>query len=150
MTISEVARAAGVSPKAIRVWEAKGLIPTAPRTEAGYRTFAESDLARLQFIRQSKAIGLTLDEIRNVIVLRDAGTSPCARVLEAIDAHLRTIERSIAELVQLQQTLIKAKSAGGTTCPGRDRTEFCQIIETMGRDARSSALGLELEISASS
>ena len=50
MTVGEAAKAVGVSPKAIRVWESRGLIPQIQRTATGYRTFTETDLASLRFI----------------------------------------------------------------------------------------------------
>ena len=84
MTIS----AAGVSPKAIRLCEARGLIPPMSRTESGYRIFNESDLDLLRFIRQAQRLGLTLREISEIIRLRDEGAPPCERVAQMIDAHL--------------------------------------------------------------
>lgn len=54
MTVGTAAKAAGVSAKAVRLWEAKGLLPPAERTQAGYRLFSNNDVAVLQFIRQAK------------------------------------------------------------------------------------------------
>ncbi len=91
ITVGEAARVIGVSAKAIRLWEAKGLIPAAKRTTAGYRSFTDTDLARLRFIRQAKALGLTLEEIRSIVATQRAGSSPCDRVRQAIgiDAALK-------------------------------------------------------------
>ena len=55
MTVSAAAEAAGVSAKAVRLWEDKGLVTPAPRTDAGYRQYTEDDLGVLRFIRQAKA-----------------------------------------------------------------------------------------------
>ena len=62
-TVGQAARATGLSPKAIRLYEAKALLPPAERTEAGYRLFSDEDLTTLRFIRQAKTLGLRLDEI---------------------------------------------------------------------------------------
>ncbi len=130
MTIGEVASAVGVSPKAIRLWEARGLLPTTPRTALGHRTFTDADLASARFIRQAKALGLTLREIRDIIHLQQAGIRPCKRVIEAIDAHLFTIDQQIADLVQLRSTLTVARSTthDQAPCPQGSSVE-CYIIE---------------------
>ena len=63
MMIGEAAAQAGVSAKAVRLYENKGLIEPPERTAAGYRTYAPDDVATLQFIRQAKTVGLTLDDM---------------------------------------------------------------------------------------
>ncbi|MGI8405868.1 MAG: heavy metal-responsive transcriptional regulator [Thermomicrobiales bacterium] len=133
MTVGEAAKAVGVSAKAIRLWESRGLIPPAERTSAGYRTFADSDLVTLRFIRQAKSLGLTLDEIRDIIDVQHAGASPCDRVVQAIDAHLSTIDRSIADLLQLRKILTVARSAAGMACPDERNGVVCHIIERAER-----------------
>ncbi len=129
MTVGEAAKAVGVSPKAIRVWESRGLIPQIQRTATGYRTFTETDLASLRFIRQAKALGLTLAEIGDVLDLRQAGASPCGRVVQAIDAHLSAIDRSIADLVQLRTTLAATRTAAESDCPDEGGAGVCHLIE---------------------
>lgn len=129
LTVGEAAEAVGVSCKAIRVWEARGLIPQAERTASGYRKFAETDLAPMRFIRQAKALGLTLGEIREVLDLRHAGANPCGRVVEAIDTHVATIDQAIADLVQLRHTLTLAKDCADTACPAGETGMVCHIIE---------------------
>ena len=59
-TVGAAAKAVGVSAKAIRIWEAKGLLPPAGRTEAGYRLFTDDDIEILRFIIRAKTLGLTV------------------------------------------------------------------------------------------
>ncbi len=61
LTVGQVARAAGVSTKAVRLYEARGLLPVAPRTAGGYRVFTESDVDTVRFIRRARSLGLGLD-----------------------------------------------------------------------------------------
>lgn len=129
MTIGEAANAAGVSAKAIRLWEARGLIPATRRTRAGYRLFSEMDVAMLRFIRQAKRLGLTLDEIREIISLQDAGTRPCERVVEMIDGHLARIEAALVELHQLHALLTATKSLPHPLSGGTGESTICHIIE---------------------
>ena len=132
MTVGEAARAADISTKAIRYWESRGLIPRAERTAAGYRIFADSDLATLRFIRQAKTLGLTLDEIEDIIRLRNTGTCPCDRVAQAIDSHLSAIDRSIAGLLQLREALNVAKQTATMSFPAEADSIVCHIIESAG------------------
>lgn len=139
MTVGEAARAVGVSTKAIRVWESKGLIPVAARTTTGYRLFTATDLDRLRFIRQAKTLGLTLSEIGTIIAMQHAGASPCDRVRQAIDNHLAAIDQKMADLVQLYAVLTAARNAGDTVCRNDRDGVVCQIIESAGeQDANAS------------
>lgn len=123
MTIGEAAKAVGVSAKAIRLWEERGLIPTAARTIAGYRTFTRNELALLHFIRQGKTLGLSLDELREIIQIQHAGVDPCDRVVQAIDAHIAAIDQSLADLMKLRQTLAHVSESAR-----QDQAESCQGI----------------------
>lgn len=129
MSVGAAANAVGVSARAIRLWKSKGLIPKLERTTTGYRTFTASDLAVVHFIQQGKALGLTLEEIKNIIDLQQAGVCSCPRVVQAIDAHLAVIERSIAELSQLRDTLSLARRTADTESHGERSRVVCQIIE---------------------
>lgn len=129
MTISEAASAAGVSPKAIRLWEAKGLIPPVSRTESGYRTFNESDLDLLRFIRQAQRLGLTLREISEIIRLRDEDALPCELVAQMIDAHLTRIEQALDEMHQLHAALSLAQRRAQSSPAGTDSPRCAKSLK---------------------
>jgi MerR family copper efflux transcriptional regulator len=79
LTIGQAAQAGGVTRKAVRVYEAKGLLAAADRTIAGYRLYDERDVELLTFIRRARTLGLHLDDIREVLDIRNAGIPPCER-----------------------------------------------------------------------
>jgi MerR family copper efflux transcriptional regulator len=128
LTVGEVARAAGLSAKAVRLYEAKGLVPPAQRTDAGYRTYAADDIAVLQLIRQAKTLGLTLTEIRDILEIRRDGTPPCRHVLALLDRHLAEIDRTITDLRQLRRALADTR-ARAAAAPAGDNHTVCKIIE---------------------
>ncbi|MDQ3694761.1 MAG: MerR family DNA-binding protein [Chloroflexota bacterium] len=130
LTIGEAACAAQVSAKAVRLWEEGGLLPTLRRTEAGYQMFTSTDLAALRFIRQAKAIGLNLAEIKDILDLRNAGTVPCGRVNQLIIAHIAEIDRTLAELQQLRQALVAAQNTARLSSQNGTDATLCHIIET--------------------
>ncbi len=69
LTVGEVARLTGLSVKALHHYEEKGLVPPAERTEAGYRLYGEEEVARLEFVKRAKLLGLTLEEVRELVSL---------------------------------------------------------------------------------
>ena len=129
-TVGAAAKAVGVSAKAIRIWEAKGLLPPAGRTEAGYRLYTDDDIESLRFIGRAKTLGLTLPEIKSVLDLHRQGTVPCDQVTALLDAHIRDIDQTVAELGALRATLAAAlQGARQDQNRGRAAT-VCRIIES--------------------
>ncbi len=129
MTVGAAAEAAGVSAKAVRLWESKGLLPAAERTAGGYRVFTPGDVEILRFIRQAKALDLTLTEIAEILDLQRHGAVPCDRVTDLLDSHIGQIDRAIADLRRLRRSLDGARRAARQ---GRHRGEpavVCHIIE---------------------
>jgi MerR family copper efflux transcriptional regulator len=129
-TVGAAAKAVGVSAKAVRIWEAKGLLQPATRTEAGYRLFSDDDIAILRFILRARTLGLTLHEIKDVLDLHRQGTAPCEQVTVLLDQHIRDIDRAIDDLQALRASLAAAlKAARSDRRRGRTAT-VCRIIES--------------------
>ncbi len=131
MKVGTAAAAAGVSPKAVRLWESRGLLPPARRTDSGYRIFTDDDVRILRFIRQAKALDLGLDEIGEILDLQREGTVTCDRVTSLLTTHLDRIDRAIADLRQLRRTLGNAsRLAAESRRRGHDAI-VCPIIEAV-------------------
>ena len=67
MRIGELAQRAGVSAQTVRYYERIGILPGPDRTSSGYRRYAEEDAARLAFITRAKLLGMTLEEIGDIL-----------------------------------------------------------------------------------
>ncbi|MEU0194990.1 heavy metal-responsive transcriptional regulator [Streptomyces afghaniensis] len=117
MRIGELATAAGLTTKTIRFYEQAGLLPAPPRTPVGYRDYPPHTVARLSFVRDAQAAGLTLAEIRSVLALRDSGQAPCAQVGELNEEHLAEIDRRMAELGQARTVLRELARRAAVTDP---------------------------------
>ena len=128
LTVGQVGRAAGVSAKTVRLYEERGLLPLAERSQAGYRLFTTQDVETTRFIRRARALGLGLDAVGEVLVLRQAGQQPCNRVEALLDERISQIDRTIAELTELRSTLLAARSGPVPASP-RDGDEICPIID---------------------
>lgn len=80
MRIGELAARLGLNTRTIRYYESIALLPEPERTASGYRTYDEADVERLAFIKSAQRLGLALDEIREVLALRERGVTPCGYV----------------------------------------------------------------------
>jgi len=129
ITVGEAARRAGVTPKAVRLYESRGILPPADRTAAGYRTYTEGDVEVLRFVRRARALGLRLDEIRRIVDLQRQGAQPCTTVIELLDHHLADIERTMRELRALRKDLTRALDAAKSTARRGQDVVICPIIE---------------------
>ncbi len=127
-TVGKAARAAGLSAKAVRLYEARGLLPEAQRTQAGYRTYTSDDITVLRFIRQAKTLGLSLGEIRDILDLRRGGTTPCRHVTALLDQRIRDIDQTITGLRQLRRALAGTRAYARQRQAG-DAENVCGIIE---------------------
>lgn len=129
MTVGAAADAAGVSAKAVRLWESKGLLPPAERTASGYRLFTANDVEILRFIRQAKALDLTLAEIAEILDLQHHGAVPCDRVTDLLDSHIDQIDQTIADLRRLRGSLDGARRTARESRRRGEPAVVCCIIE---------------------
>ena len=137
MKIGELAERVGLDTPTIRFYEAEGVMPAAPRSSAGYRLYTGDDADRLRFIKQSRALGLGLAEIREIAAARNAGSPPCAYVRRLLDrqieqtrAHLHDLRALLGELERLQQLALDIPPA-----PAPDDVCICHAIECSEFDA---------------
>ena len=105
MQIGAVAKKIGLTVDAIRFYERNALLPRAPRTLGGFRRYGDSDLEALAFIRRVKALGFTLAEVRELLVLRRSGVQPCAPVRRRLEQKILQVQQKLAGLQKLRHEL---------------------------------------------
>lgn len=105
LKIGDVSKQSGIGIEALRFYEKSGLLEKPSRTESGYRVYDPQVLERLAFIRQSQALGFSLDEIRQVIEDARAGKSPCAEVREIVRRRLEELDERMRELRRYRKEL---------------------------------------------
>jgi DNA-binding transcriptional MerR regulator len=130
----EVARLTGLSVKALHHYEEKGLVESVGRTEAGYRLYGEEELARLWFVKRAKLLGLTLEEIRELVSLvagRNRGEI-MSRLEELLKEKLEETERRIGELSAFRERLLYYRRRVLEADPEEScetETGFCGCLE---------------------
>jgi DNA-binding transcriptional MerR regulator len=122
LKIGDLAARCGVSRDTIRFYERERLLPQAHRTPALYRVYNRADEGRLLFIRQAQALGLTLDDIRELVRLEQLRTpGECRRVATLLRERIEAIDRKVAELRafrrKLGEGLERCEKADGDACP---------------------------------
>lgn len=126
LTIGELARGTGTKVETVRFYEKTGLLPVPARTAGNYRAYRTEHLSRLSFIRRSRDLGFSLDQVRALLDLADERARPC----EAVDAiakdHLAEVDRKIADLRALRRELnsVINQCSRGTVAE-------CRIIEAL-------------------
>lgn len=113
LTIGDVARRSGFSIRALRFYERRGLLPASGRSPGGYRLYSEADLGRLEFIGQAKTLGLTLDQIRELVVAARERSCRMARplLLRVLDERIMQASRQIQMLRRVRDTLQRRRRA---------------------------------------
>lgn len=130
VTIGGAAQATGLSRKAIRLYEAQGLLGALKRTQGGYRTYGEHDVAVLRFIRQARVLGLDLGEVRRILELQRGGVQPCATVQWLLDRRIGEIDDTIVQLQELRRSLLGALNSSRDRRGYGDEVVVCQLIES--------------------
>lgn len=126
LNIGDAARASGVTAKMIRHYESIGLVKAPRRTEAGYRLYSEQDVRVLQFIHRGRALGFSLDQIRDLLALWEDKHRASADVRAMALAHIAELDRKIAEMAAMRRTL----ESLAASCHGDDRSD-CPILDDL-------------------
>jgi DNA-binding transcriptional MerR regulator len=127
LLIGTVATRSGLSRKALRLYEARGILAAPRRTSAGYRVYPTDVLGILAFVSQARRLGLTLGEIRHVVELRRAGSAPCVHVHTLLDRKAANLE---GMLIEVKSILRRWRSMDGRSAA------ICPHIEARGGDNR--------------
>lgn len=122
--IGELAQAADIPVETIRYYEQAGLMPSPERSDANYRVYQESHRERLTFIRQCRALDMTLEEIRRLLAFKDHAPQNCDEVSSLLDEHIGHISERMRELGQLKKDLKALRQQ----CDTVQQTSECGIL----------------------
>jgi len=143
MRIGEVADRTGLTAQAIRYYEREGLLPLPIRTHTGYRVYGPEVLGRLGFIKQARRLGLSLNEIKQILRMSEAGRAPCCKVRELLAGKLEELDRTIAELSRFREELQRFLEAIARMPDQADTSrQICGLIQ-MAPNALLSAAPID-------
>lgn len=133
LKVGEVAEQAGVHVQTLHFYERSGLLPKPKRSAANYRLYSSDLVRRVQFIKKAQTFGFTLEEIRDILDLKDHGKAPCRRVAEIAGERLREIEAELTKWRGFRRALVSVlpqwehETAVERVCAG----DFCDLIERL-------------------
>lgn len=126
MKIGELASATGTKVETVRYYEKIGLLDPPARTSGNYRSYRQSHLARLSFIRRARGLGFALEAVRELLRLADEPDQPCAQIDNIASGKIREIDAKIADLRRLRKELSRVVSGCET---GTVRS--CSVVEAL-------------------
>lgn len=134
--IGAVSRDTGVHIETIRYYERIGLLPEPPRSQGRHRLYDENHQQRLVFIRRSRELGFSLDEIRILLRLARSHRLTCDEVKALTERHVTDIRRKIRDLKKLERALgdLAARCHGG-------KVPACPILDALGSVSPSEIAG---------
>lgn len=126
MRIGMAAQQAGVNVQTLRYYERRGLLPRSPRRTSGYREFPDDAVRVVRFVKRAQDLGFTLDEIDELLRLRNDKRRDRGRIRTVAGKRVRGIERKIAELQAMKKALSHL-----VHCCEEGSTLECPIIEAL-------------------
>ncbi len=103
--IGEMTRRLGISADTLRYYEKIGLLPAVHRTASGIRHYEERDLSRLRFIQRAKAMNFSLEEIGQLLSMREDPQNARNEVRELTYSKLQQVEEQLEKLDTLRKEL---------------------------------------------
>ena len=124
--IGALSRATGVKIETIRYYERQELLDNPPRTEGGHRSYGQEHLKRLFFIRRSRQLGFSMEEIRELLVMVDGDSYTCGQIKALTVEHAKSIRKKIADLEKMESTLLRISAQ----CKG-GKVPDCPIVDAL-------------------
>lgn len=137
LRIGELATRAGVSIDTVRYYERERLLPRAARTGGGFRLFKPEAVERIRFIKQAQEIGLSLEEIGEL--LSEGGAIECQRVHDLLRAKLEELDGKIKSMRAFRRTLARHYEACEKELRKHGRAAQCPVLIEITHTASAEA-----------
>jgi MerR family transcriptional regulator, copper efflux regulator len=128
LTIGEVAAKSGCSAPTVRYYEEIGLLPAVERTLGGRRAYSWPQVHRLTFIRRARDLGLSIDQVRELLRIYGGDQADCGDAQTVLGAYLDEVRRRRAELEALEDVLARMAQRCGDTCANVPEAA-CTVME---------------------
>jgi MerR family Zn(II)-responsive transcriptional regulator of zntA len=136
MKIGELAKQSGLTAHTLRFYEKRGLISPSTRSQSNYRLYSQQDLSTAKFIKRSRTMGFSLEEVEVFLSIRaDKPAHICADAKDIAQQKILDVQQKIDEM---QQVLIALHKLSDACCGGGESAEFCSIIDALDDSATSS------------
>lgn len=135
MTVSELARRAGVTADTVRHYTRSGLLVPIRDESNGYNCYKSGDLARLLFVRKARLLGFSVGDVRDILKESNHGHSPCPQVRKIMEQRLQETRRRLQDLEKLQARMEHAVALWANMPDGMpDGETVCHLIEAIAME----------------
>ncbi|WP_461480694.1 MerR family transcriptional regulator [Porticoccus sp.] len=130
MRVNELAKRMGLSADTVRYYTRIGLLAPDREPANSYKRYGEKQQRRLRFISDARALGFSVDDIRQILEVADNGKTPCPMVRELIELRLGELEERFQHMARLRQRMLEAVATWKNK-PDREPTghAVCHLIE---------------------
>ena len=137
--IGKLARQTGLAVGTIRYYSDLGLLQPAIRGDNGYRYYSQDAVRQVEFIKKAQALGFTLEEIKQILDVRDRGEKPCGFVQSLLDRKIEQIEAQIEQMTLFKTELeVYRQSWRDKPTPESQAQEVCPLISSVSLNKRRS------------
>jgi MerR family copper efflux transcriptional regulator len=136
LQIGQVAAHAGVSVDTVRYYERRLLLERAYRSSGGFRLFPEETVARIRFIKQAQDIGVSLDDIKELLISA-GGAAQCRRVRDILRKKLSDLDDQMKAMRRFRRTLSHHLSACETELNKRGEAADCPVMAELATTTRT-------------
>ncbi|HYX43936.1 MAG TPA: heavy metal-responsive transcriptional regulator [Acidimicrobiales bacterium] len=143
MTVSKLADQVGTSPDTLRYYERIGLLAEPDRSASGYRLYGDDAVERVRFIKRAQRFGLRLDEIGELLDIRQRGLCPCGRTRRLLEAKVAELDEEMATLARLRDDIsrmiveLPVQEGDGSGC-GSDLIQLQPTKRSDNRNRRTT------------
>ena len=131
LTVSQVAKRAGINLQTVRYYERQGLLAPVSRTDAGYRIFSSDAVRRIRFIKRAQELGFSLKEIKELLSWRIDAHTTQADIRKRTRTKIADVEQKILHLQAIHASLLRMAE----DCSGCGALKDCPILESLdGKD----------------
>jgi DNA-binding transcriptional MerR regulator len=124
-SIGQLSKRTGVKIPTIRYYEQMGLIDAPVRSEGNQRRYTADGLSRLSFIRHSRDLGFSIEDIKGLLSLSQHPEKPCHHAHDIAVQHLENVQDRITKLRRLERELMRISKCDA------DSVAECAVIETL-------------------
>lgn len=129
--IKDISDITGIPSRTIRYYESIGFLTKAKRNKSNYRIYTEEDIKIINFIKKSKLLGFSLDEIKSLLNIKENGNSPCKKVIELIENHIIEIDKRIKEMNDFKNRLENTLNSFKNNYDMGKSGHICGLIEKL-------------------
>ncbi|MGC2459162.1 MAG: MerR family transcriptional regulator [Gallionellaceae bacterium] len=135
MTVSELARRAGVTADTVRHYTRSGLLVPTRDESNGYYYYDSGDLASLLFIRKARLLGFSVGDVRDILKESSHGHSPCPLVRKIMERRLQETRHRLQDMAKLQARMEHAAALWANMPDGMpDGNAVCILIEAIAME----------------